>query len=226
MLNNYRFKFGESYEIDIMWSESTDDLAKFLVDSEDINPPTKRIILPGGGSVFPLYGAFEKKDLTAFHFAISDERVVPIEHDDSNVGNIKRKFPKLFEHFKIWNDSDQLESLKTFIDGQFVLVLGAGNDGHIASLFPENDFKSSTPYVVHGQPDNAGQKRLSISFDAIQKAKSIVFWLTGNSKMNLKQFFTDFDRSKPLIDCICTALDNKTPVKIYSDQKFLKTLCN
>lgn len=118
--------------------------------------------LCGGRSVVGLLGALEKesinqpKDLLGrIQFFMVDERLVPLTDEQSNYGGLKRLlFDALIERKAI--SESQLHPFVTnaaakdfgcagYVDelGRFggtftVVVLGVGEDGHIAGLFPHH----------------------------------------------------------------------------------------
>ncbi len=64
-----------------------------------------------------------------------------------------------------------------------IILLGLGDDGHTASIFPENLelFHSKKVCAVTVQP-GSGQKRITLTGDVINNAKSIFFMVTGEKK--------------------------------------------
>lgn len=64
-----------------------------------------------------------------------------------------------------------------------LVILGMGDDGHTASIFPHelNLWESPENCVVATHPDS-GQKRVSITGRIINNAKTVVFLVTGESK--------------------------------------------
>src|SRR5690606_32525230 len=64
-----------------------------------------------------------------------------------------------------------------------MIILGMGDDGHTASIFPHQIDLWENPHhcVVATHPDS-GQKRVSINGKVINAAKTVVFLATGPSK--------------------------------------------
>ena len=116
--------------------------------------------LCGGRSVVGLLGAIEKESgnqprgvVERMQFFMVDERLVPITDEQSNYGGLKRLlFDSLVEKGVISTDqlhpfstdpslkdfgcAKYLEELRSY-GGRFaVVVLGVGEDGHVAGLFP------------------------------------------------------------------------------------------
>jgi 6-phosphogluconolactonase len=62
-----------------------------------------------------------------------------------------------------------------------VLILGMGPDGHVASLFPGHQQQHNWIIAENDSPKPPAQ-RLSFSFEALNRARNVVFLASGNSK--------------------------------------------
>ena len=64
-----------------------------------------------------------------------------------------------------------------------IVILGMGDDGHTASIFPHEielwDNKNNCVTATHPE---SGQKRVSLTGKVINAAKNVVFLVTGNNK--------------------------------------------
>ncbi len=134
----------------------------------------------------------------------SDERCVEPESPESNYRMAKEGLldyvPVPKENvFRIWGEADpETEALRytivvkdqlPLIDGIPVfdlLMLGLGDDGHTASIFPKNIhlFQSEQPFIVAEHPQS-GQQRISVSGKTINKAKTVVILATGAAKAEM-----------------------------------------
>ncbi len=133
-----------------------------------------------------------------------DERCVPPEDNESNY---KMAFEHLLQNvplpdtnvFRIRGEANPLLEAKQYSElvsenipeyndvPQFDLVLlGLGDDGHTASVFPENVnlFNSSNIYDVSVKPENK-QRRITATGKLINNASKVVFLVTGKKKADI-----------------------------------------
>lgn len=164
------------------------------------------IALSGGSTpkvVFDeLANNFQKDiDWSGVHLYWGDERCVPPDHDDSNykmtVEHLISKIdiPEENVH-RIYGESNPEEEAKRYADllaeqlplengiPQFDLViLGMGDDGHTASIFPHEIglWHSERHCEVANHPDS-GQQRITLTGQVINTAVLVTFLVTGKSK--------------------------------------------
>ena len=78
------------------------------------------------------------------------------------------------------------EELKEFFDGppDFDLVLlGIGEDGHTASLFPHTSaLDVSARWVVENPVEKLGTTRITLTVPAIDTARKVIFLVAGEGK--------------------------------------------
>ena len=134
-------------------------------------------------------------------FFWGDERCVPPEHPESNYrmtrNHLLEKVPVSEKNvFRIEGEADPQEEanrygkvlyehlpLKNGTPRFDLVILGMGDDGHTASIFPHEMplWDAEEPCVVATHPDT-GQKRISISGKLINNARQVVFLVTGANK--------------------------------------------
>ncbi len=158
-------------------------------------------------------------------FFQGDERCVPIDHPDSNYRMIRESllsksaipedhlFRMAGEHpdpelaareyeaaIRDFFFTDTLAPLEFPVFD--LIVLGLGEDGHIASLFSENTevLQETKQWVLsvnapHAKPPG---KRLTLTLPVINQARHILFFTTGSSKSKLaEKIFLEQEKSVP-----------------------------
>ncbi len=173
----------------------------FLEDSlKGAEHPT--IALSGGRTPLPLYADLARQQLiTPFpvEFYLVDERCVPLVDQASNYHNITEAFRPasraFLDHFHFFDVSlapskaaeKYAEELQTLPRGVFdVVILGIGNDGHTASLFPgsaaNREEKALAVHAINEHTDQVPiRDRLTITWPVILAAKRILV-LAGKGK--------------------------------------------
>jgi 6-phosphogluconolactonase len=159
--------------------------------------------LSGGSTPGPIYAALGKRtdiDWSKITLVLIDERYVPADHPDSNFCMIERTLlgagsnaraarfvapdTKLPLDTCVPAFSKQLEGM-TFD----VVILGMGDDGHIASLFPPIPKDAFGPAnAIHTTTDRfAVTDRISVTLPMLQKAMVKILLVTGKAKMEVLQ---------------------------------------
>jgi len=136
------------------------------------------------------------------HFFWGDERCVPPNHEDSNYKMTYKSFLS-----KIQISSSQIHRIRgeenpeteaTRYENEIYntvpadakgvpqfhwILLGIGNDGHTASIFPDSDLMLGKRKIVGiVRHPTTGQKRVSFGLKLINSAKRVTFLITGREK--------------------------------------------
>jgi len=152
-------------------------LKKFLI--EEINEKGTVILgLPGGRNISPILSKLKKADICwkKVHVFLVDERLVPLTDINSNFRLIKKElsdvipqdnlhpliFDKNISDFGIKRYENEIKRYGGIYD---IILLSAGEDGHIASLFPNHPalHEESNYYVVVKDAAKPPPMRMSIS---------------------------------------------------------------
>lgn len=215
--------------------ESVNDLAQFALEwlvakiHEIPEEKTLTVALSGGATPKQLfeYLSFQGQksvDWKRILFFWSDERCVLPESDDSNYRMAKNSFfDKLDipeEHiFRIHGEADPIEEaerysrilkdnvpLKHGLPRFDLIILGLGEDGHIASIFPGNtQLFQSEHFCEAVKHPSTGQQRITFSGPVINNAIDIVFLVTGSQKAEivLKVLNAKNDKYPASLICPC-----------------------
>jgi 6-phosphogluconolactonase len=161
------------------------------------------VVLAGGSTPKATYDALargyaDELDWSKVHVFFGDERTVPPHHEDSNyrmaheallsrvpVGSVHRMRGELppAESAAAYE-----EELRQFFGPDGVpafdlILLGLGEDGHTASLFPETSALDVTDrWVVANPVLKLEATRLTLTIPVINAARAVVFLVAGEGK--------------------------------------------
>ena len=163
-----------------------------------------RILLSGGSTPINLYSLLSKEnvDWGKVKIGLVDERFIDKDSEFSNESNIKKNLIKNCAKTAILssmvccidNESLNLEmvssSYSCFIERTDFTLLGMGNDGHTASIFPndkESDelMNSIDVGVFSTKAPNYPYNRITCSKEFITNSIAIVLFFTGLHKFNV-----------------------------------------
>lgn len=65
------------------------------------------------------------------------------------------------------------------------VLLGMGDDGHTASLFPDQDLSDANDLCGVAQHPKTGQRRVSFTYDLLNAASHVAFLVTGANKADM-----------------------------------------
>jgi 6-phosphogluconolactonase len=158
------------------------------------------IAVSGGSTPKGFFQALSKKQLAwhAITITLADERWVDIDSTDSNTKLVHENLLQneavkaKFFHLK----QGEVLTEETLADLNLaaqkllpldVLILGMGEDGHTASLFPCSDeivqcLALDSEALIKVTPKTAPHQRISFSFAALAKSKNTFLHISGISK--------------------------------------------
>lgn len=173
------------------------------------------IALSGGTTPELLYRVLGRDDgfpWSGTRFFLVDERFVPSTHPDWNAGMIRRAFGRQdlqFYPVDTDNPADAAVAARWYAGllaetlgpaPVFDLVLlGMGQDGHTASLFPGTGAAGQTGHtVIAVRPLTAPHDRVSLSLPVLLAARRLVVLVTGADKADmLDQVLAGPDPARP-----------------------------
>jgi 6-phosphogluconolactonase len=142
------------------------------------------------------YGGPEDLDWSKVHAFFGDERSVPPDHEDSNyrmareallshvpVGSVHRMRGEMEPREAAALYEKELEE---FFGGPPVLdlvLLGIGEDGHTASLFPDTPaLDARDRWAVENPVEKLNTTRLTLTVPAVDAARKVAFLVAGEGK--------------------------------------------
>lgn len=200
-------------------------LAEYVADAsvEAIKQRGTFTVALSGGSLPQQLGqaligteAGKKIEWSKWHVFFADERVVPLDHADSNYLSCKKN---LFDHVTI--PSSQIYTLDPSLieqpiqaaeayakhleahlpaDGKFdLLLLGMGPDGHTCSLFPEHKLLDEMKRPVAEITDSPKPPpvRITLTYPVLNKGRHALFVVTGDNKKEVVRDILENDKDYP-----------------------------
>lgn len=199
--------------------------ADLLVERATASPGPFVVALSGGSTPRRLYEILAGGDYARrlpwdrMRLCFGDERCVPPTEADSNYAMVNQallsKVPVPPENvFRMPTDGDLADAawryardLRTLYGADSlqpgrplfdVVLLGLGENGHTASLFPGTDVLDETEaWVGSCQPHDAPHERLTLTYPAIASSAAVLFLVTGAGKAPVVRAVRDGDASLP-----------------------------
>jgi 6-phosphogluconolactonase len=133
-----------------------------------------------------------------------DERVAPDGDPDRNLTQLTRSRPSggAADVRAMPVDADDLEraaaDYASALPDRFDLVhLGIGPDGHTASLVPGDPVLDLTDALVALTGEYQGRRRMTLTYPALERARKILWLVTGEDKVDALARLRAGDRSVP-----------------------------
>lgn len=185
------------------------------------------IVLAGGSTPKTAYAelASLKTDWSAWHVWFGDERCLPPEHADRN-----SRMAQEVWFSRVTIPAAQIHAIPAELGAQAaaaeycrqldavaefdLVLLGLGEDGHTASLFPGHVWEaepSQSAIPVHNAPKPPSD-RVSLSLSRLKRALHVLFIVTGAGKRDAVQAWKQGDSSLPV-----TGFAGMNGVEVYLD---------
>jgi len=170
------------------------------------------LAVPGGRSVAAIFRQMqlEPLDWNRVHLFVADERLVPVDHADSNFRLLREQLvdplvqagrlppgnahPFTFEPAEAERGARRYERELAEHGARFdVLLLSAGEDGHVGALFPGHHSIAAAHhgFIVMGDSPKPPPGRMSASRSLMQGAGAAVLLFVGEGKREAYARFND-----------------------------------
>lgn len=154
----------------------------------------RTVVLAGGATPLPLYRRLASMTLPwhEMEFFFGDERCVPPDHPDSNYG---RAAEALLDHiearavYRMRGETCDAEGYERDLRARFgpgiprfdLTLLGLGEDGHVASLFPGAPALVERDRLVL-RVEHSDHPRLTLTLPVLSASRLVVFLVSGARK--------------------------------------------
>ena len=133
-----------------------------------------------------------------------DERVAPDGDDERNLTHLQRALPPGgaadVRAMPVWaDDLDEGAALyaSSLPDRLDLVHLGLGPDGHTASLVPSDPVLEVDDRDVATTGEYQGRRRMTLTYPALERARRILWLVTGEDKAEVVRLLRDHDGSIP-----------------------------
>jgi len=154
------------------------------------------LVVCGGSSPLPIYENLSNKDLdwSKVSIFLGDDRVVPPDHPDSNNKLIQLHLLKnkasSASFYPLYDSKIAIQDIRRPFD---VVLLGLGNDGHFASLFPAqlNDADAfdanATPSIIVSDQELGipSHRRISMNLSMLIDTKKCILLVPNLTKRKI-----------------------------------------
>jgi len=204
----------------------TEETAKYLanlISKSLLQKARCSFVLAGGSTPRGVYEKLasepyrNKIDWGKVHLFWGDERCVPPDHPDSNYRMAKEA---LIDHIDIPQENvhripaekepaeaarEYEETIKRFFGGAShlpvfdIILLGIGEDGHTASLFPGTEaLEDKKRWVTDVYVKGLDTHRITLTLPVINNGKNVIFLVAGSFKAKImKQIYYRTDTTYP-----------------------------
>ncbi len=158
------------------------------------------LVLAGGSTPLDTYArlASSEQDWRRWTLFYGDERCLPADDPQRNSTQVAATglVARVRKHHPIDTEQGCKNAARTYHDRIAsimpfdMVLLGMGEDGHTASLFPERDWPDKTVFAVKDSPKPPAQ-RITLGVQALQACHNMLVLVTGETKANAVRQWRD-----------------------------------
>lgn len=208
-------------------------LREMLAVREQVN-----LAVPGGRSVVTIFEAMldEPVDWARVHFFMLDERLVPIDHPDSNskllldhlmtplvrAGAVSQDnaHPFILDTASPDRGAGRYERILAGQGFRYdIILLSAGEDGHVGGLFPRHHSVADMRhgFVVMDDAPKPPPERMTSSLSLLRTAGAAILLFVGEAKRGAFDKFSD--SLCPIVDCPARLVFSMKEAAVFTDLK-------
>lgn len=205
---------------------------RFLLEKAIIEKDHAVLAVSGGRTPIALFETLSKQDIEwgKVHIILVDERYVRPDHEDSNENIVRTYLRKNYAAtaqftglaYQTDNLKNDVQHANDHLPDPDVILLGMGDDGHIASLFsyaPQLagalDISPDSPRYAHISPPDAPHERISMTLAMLERADGLLLQIQGATRRDI--FERALLRISPDYPVSCLLAKNWTgaPLQVY-----------
>ena len=173
---------------------------KFIIERAELaikNKGSFSLVLSGGTTPVNVYKllAKEQVDFEKWHIYFGDERCFPLNHLERNsyvaestwLSKVKILKSNIFIIPAELGNTEGALAYEKILDKNKpfdLVILGLGDDGHIASLFPNHQWDNSKQVISVSNSPKAPSNRISLTPSRLSNAEDVLFLISGKNKVN------------------------------------------
>ncbi len=186
------------------------------------------LVVSGGRTPIPFFQQLATQDLPWAQITVllADDRWLPVQHEASNEALVHKHLLQhkaanatfvslLSEHSTPTEGLAEVNKRLAALPCFDAVILGMGEDGHTASLFPEspqlNEGMTTTNPAVAITPIHAPFERISLSKTRLLNSHAIFFHLVGEAK---KSILEQAMQPNAMLPASAFLLQNQVPVTV------------
>ena len=156
------------------------------------------MVLAGGTTPAVLYRALAEEDLDWRNWRLyfGDERCLPADDEERNSVMVARNWlervstppPEVFGMPAERGPEQAAEAYTRIVRDALpfdLVLLGAGEDGHTASLFPGHHHPGNEPVHAVNDAPKPPPRRVTLGYAALNAARQVLFLVTGKAKADM-----------------------------------------
>lgn len=194
-----------SFDNRVDWAEQAAQLIAKALRREIVEKDKASLAVAGGATPTPIFDRLNSIDLQwrKVHVCPTDERWVPRDHPQSNEALIRNRLlggsPEPAIYHSLYEAAPKPSDAKAVVQRRIdemprpfaAVLLGMGEDGHFASLFPGAVGLDSalqpdgTDELLAVDEAQSGYPRMSLTLSALLRAQIIILAVTGAKKREI-----------------------------------------
>jgi len=218
MITIKRHEFHSREALDLALTNRVCSLLNQAIEKRD----TASLVVSGGNTPIGLFQQLSQAsiDWSKIYVTLADERWLPTDHAESNERlireNLLKQHAAALQFIGLYSPAPSPEAAVAVVEQRFkqialpfdLVILGMGEDGHTASLFPDCAERQQALAVdyryksIATYPQKAKHPRLSLALATLIQTRHLIVHFTGQSKRSVFENAISHAVDLPIIQVI------------------------